>query len=356
MGKRKKEVNQEHQTAPMKIMIISIFLFLIVLFCHKIIPAFTMPKDYIDGGGFLSAKGKRYGTGVPYNMLNTSGKFVKQNSADYYYICKKGDQPGIYKVSTDGNASLHLTDRSASYMNIYRDSVTGIEWIYYIDDHTHALCRVNESGTVQEVLQNDCAYLFIIGDVLLYTTLDHQIYYVIISTAPGIDIDRTPSFVVETAYPVFGYVDYTLYYISRSDSGAFSISSLYFEHLSNRDPKVVLDHVPPVWYPYRSSILYIEQDTLYRAASPEPTEELAGTPANSKIYPTKHYICFEGEKSASEKNYPLFFIDLTYNRLIRILAIDHIPSELYLFDDALYQYDIEKGDLHRIYRLPTHFT
>lgn len=151
---------------------------------------------------------------------------------------------------------MHLTDRSASYMNIYRDSVTGIEWIYYIDDHTHALCRVNESGTVQEVLQNDCAYLFIIGDVLLYTTLDHQIYYVIISTAPGIDIDRTPSFVVETAYPVFGYVDYTLYYISRSDSGAFSISSLYFEHLSNRDPKVVLDHVPPVWYPYRSSILY----------------------------------------------------------------------------------------------------
>ena len=30
---------------------------------------------------------------------------------------------------------------------------------------------------------------------------------------------------------------------------------------------------------------------------------------------------------ASEKNYPLF-IDLTCNRLIRILAIDHIPSEL----------------------------
>lgn len=328
-------------------LIIAIF----IIACYDIF--FATPEYYMDGGGFLEPTGRKYGTGVPYNMFNTSGRIVKQNPYDYFYIYKKGSQPGIYKVTYGGRESSLLTENSARYLNLYKDEETDVEWIYYIDDN-NTLWRVNDSGTVDEPLLDNCLYIFIIGGRIFYTTMENKIYENRVDNLASFKAEE-PTFYAQTVSPLFAYRNgYQLYYESPSPSGG-SISYLWVEYSNVFDSTISFSKIPDTWYPYyHSDILYVEDGNLYASSSFNDTATLIyeGIADNSRIYYTGKYIFFEGEKENGSDRYPFYRIDAhTGDNLTRVLWIDNIPLELYLFENHLFQYDTEKGDLHKVYNL-----
>ena len=332
-----------------------IFLFVTMLLIICYFAFLAPPPYYMQEGGFLERSGSKFGTGVPYNQLNTSGRFVKQNPYSYWYIYKGGKQPGIYKESAGGIKSVRLTDNSARYMNLYLDETTGEEWIYYIDDDNN-LWRVNDSGSLNELILNDCLYIFIIGNQLYYTTNDYNLYIADIE-----DINEIKSgsshFLAKVASPIFAYYDdYELYYESPSPSGTSSISCLFVEYPYDAKPDVICSPSPDNWHPFYSfNLLYIDNGNLCATYGDTKSVLYENIPDDSRVYYAGIYIFFEGVRENDSDTYPLYRINMTDGKnLKQELVLDNIPCELYFFEGYLYQYDTEKGDLHRIYRLNSH--
>ena len=134
-------------------------------------------KNYAD------ISGEKLGTGVPCNMLNTSGKIVKYNEDSFYYISKIIPCPGIYKETIDGNVSTLIVPEVASHLNIYRND-GDLDWLYYINDK-NTLCRIREDGTHREdLVPFICNYLLVVDNILYYLTDDGNIWGVLIKDVP----------------------------------------------------------------------------------------------------------------------------------------------------------------------------
>ena len=310
------------------------------------------PPYYMQEGGFLERSGSNFGTGVPYNQFNTTGRFVKQNPYSYWYIYKEGEQPGIYKESAGGIKSVRLTDNSARCMNLYLDETTGEEWIYYVDDDNN-LWRVNDSGTINEHIRDHCPYIFIIGSSLLYMTEDNKIYEAGVFDFDGIQNDQG-LLRAEASNPVFGYRDdYWLYYEAYNAAGASAVFCKHIEYTPEPGAEIICPSVPDKWFPFvSSSLLYVDHGNLYALSGKTNKLLYEGIPADSRIYYTGQYIFFEGDKENNTDTYPLYRIDAADGKnLKKELALDNIYCELYFFEGHLYQYDTVKGNLHRIYRL-----
>ena len=328
-----------------------IFLACVLLLAIGYFVFLAPPPYYMQEGGFLERSGSKFGTGVPYNQFNTTGRFVKQDPYSYWYIYKAGEQPGIYRESAGGIKSVRLTANSARYMNLYKDKITGVEWVYYIDDN-NALWRVNDSGTVDEHIRDNCAYIFIIGTSLIYATEDNRIYETGVFNLESIREDQGLLH-AEAASPLFGYRDdYWMYYESFSPSGEISVSYKHIEY-SHEKAEIICPIAPDKWLPfYAAYVLYVSDGNLYAAYFNENKLLYEGIPADSRIYYTTRYIFFEGDRENGTDTYLLYRIDMADGKnLKQELVLDNIPCELYFFEGYLYQYDTEKGALHRIYRL-----
>lgn len=206
--------------------------------------ALQPPDDYSDPApnAIWSETIAGYGTGTPYNMINTSGKVAKRTSERYFYFAKGGERPGIYRKTRLGRAK-RITYDDASYLNLYaqeEDSAT--EWIYYIRDG-HTLCRVKVDGTAKEVLSNDCAFIFLRDRTLYFTNTDNELRSVGLSHIDQMDVRSR--LIAQAASPKFCYNNFRIYFPYAS--GPSNEVSLAFFNTRESFQKICFDNIPSSW-------------------------------------------------------------------------------------------------------------
>ena len=319
--------------------------------------ALQPPDDYSDPApnAIWSETIAGYGTGTPYNMINTSGKVAKRTSERYFYFAKGGERPGIYRKTRLGRAK-RITYDDASYLNLYaqeEDSAT--EWIYYIRDG-HTLCRVKVDGTVKEVLSNDCAFIFLRDRTLYFTNTDNELRSVGLSHIDQMDVQSR--LIAQAASPKFCYNNFQIYFPYASDSS--KAPSLAFFHLYENKLHVFLNDIPSSWnadnsyqvYYTNGADLYTYDTSMYGVSKDVETPSLLFTgdiAPDSRIYPTKTLLFVEGARTPGEKTFPLHRLKYqggTTCTPMNDLGLDNIPCELYFFEGVFVQYDTQEGDIH----------
>ena len=148
-------------------------------------------------------------------------------------------------------------------MNLYKDKITGVEWVYYIDDN-NALWRVNDSGTVDEHIRDNCAYIFIIGTSLIYATEDNRIYETGVFNLESIREDQGLLH-AEAASPFFGYRDdYWMYYESFSPLVKYRYRISTSNIVMKKQRSYVRSHRQVVAV-HAAYVLYVSDGNLYAA-------------------------------------------------------------------------------------------
>lgn len=315
------------------------------------------PKDYTD------LEGKRFGMGAPCNVLNTTGRIAKHNTLPYYYISQGKEDPGIYRVSTDGKRSELIVGESGRCLNIYRESFRMEEWLFYINDRNE-LCRIKEDGSSYLVLRTDCASMLLLDRSIYFSTLDNRIGGTGVEFA--IKATETPNpdemgYYAQATSPLFFLPDEnTIVYVTEQ-GGHQSLVKIWVEYAdSEYQPELIMSDVPSSWW-YNYQVLYIEDGALttlrhtYDETNGEFTvtdrKILEGVPQNSTLYPTIQEIYYEGERIPGEETFDLYRCDDEGKGNKKVAEIDNIPSELYLFGNRVYQYDTQECKLHKIYRV-----